>query len=213
MLQNTDKQDFFSNIKGNYDKIKNLFIWKGKLLAIDNQNELYFSTRVLFVEYKTLWENWENNIIQKVPIEEFEYPIVVVWKDIKTSMNIDFFCRGGFIVLLSIVSLVSMENKINLSPNIFLFMFVFLSIPFFLERFSSKYSGFSKIYKKNNSLKIFFFNGDTRVLKLEDVKRYDLGADKHCAFLIFKDGTKLLHLERLNYWPILRKDLEKALNI
>ena len=66
---------------------------------------------------------------------------------------------------------------------------------------------FDEIHIFENDIEILYEDGSTGIFNVTDIRKYRLTNPWNIGKIVFKDGTTIRDVERVSYWPILRKYL------
>jgi len=189
------------------DTVKNLFVWRKRVLIVDADGGIHFPAGVTPEKYFTLLEQWSRMLARKESPLQFRYPVWLVYREMREFFNVDFYLRVGMVLLPLMMWVISTQSKVNMSPAILFAVFTFLSLPCFLEKLRRRHVPYKGLTVESGTLLVSFLDGTRRKLPLNDSDTYYLDIKARNAFIAFKDGTRLIHLERVSYWPILRQRL------
>jgi hypothetical protein len=84
------------------------------------------------------------------------------------------------------------------------FYALFFGIHNLFERLRKKLIEISLL---EDGLQVVYDNGTTANLDIKSIRKYRLENPRNMATLIFEDGTKLVNLDQLSHWVILREYL------
>ena len=199
----------------NWSDIKHFFIWhdrfwgKSYIVQIDREGQAFLepgNEKRLYEKYGDSWKKWAGSIDVEKENCEFAYPIWSIIKDFKDWHKSSVAVIGGVSLCVSIFLLFPFTGAVSLREQWILGMALVASVAvaLFIIR---KGRQFNKIVPIDDILEVSFTDGTKRKLSLVDVKRFGLDINLYSAFLVFNDGTKLVHLERVSYWPLLREHL------
>jgi len=188
------------------DSVKYFFVYKSRHIYCIDENEKYL--KIMFKgrdKYIQLWNQWSEESKQKSVPKVFEYPTQLLFKETREFVNLDVFIKIGFLVVLFLLSF----SPVSLSPLRMFFLFLFLSGPLLLDAFTMRVSKrfFKIIILGDSILNVCFTNGRTREFSISEIEKCFFKPTAKNAYVIFSDGTRLVHLERISYWPILREYL------
>ena len=146
-----------------------------------------------------------NKKSQKTNPKVFEYPTQLLFKETREFVNLDVFAKIGLLIVLLLLTF----SPVNLSPLNMFFLLLFFSGPLLLDtlmiRFSKRF--FNIMILNDSILKVNFINGHSREFSIDEIKEYFFELKAKNAHIVLSDGITLQHLERVSYWPILRKYL------
>lgn len=204
-----------------WEHISNFFLWTdhiwgkkyfvtihidGKVLLTQKQTE---NAQTRFVE---LWEQWCSSIKKQAKLIEFEYPAWSLVKDCNDLFRSRLAVIAGVSLCVGVILLyptistssevVNISHTTQFALSLTLFASLFLGL--FCIRSRKRLWKVSII---NEDVIINFINGSIKKFSLCNIKRYRIDPSTRNAFILFKDGTQLRHLERVSYWPILREHL------
>ena len=188
------------------DTIKYFFVYKDKHIYCIDENEkclkIPFKGREKYIR---LWNQWSEQLKQKSVGDVFEYPTQLLFKETREFVNLDVFIRIGLLIVLLLLAF----SPVSLSPLLIFVFFLFLSGPFLLDALSIRVSKkfFKIIILHDSILNINFINGRVCQFSISEVEKCFFKPAAKNAHLILSDGTRLFHLERVSYWPILREYL------
>ncbi len=210
----------------NLSDISNLFIWKNRLTGrkysvsisrtgvlnlerLTNPNELYSN-------FQSRWEEWSRFLTKVNSKGNYTVPSFSFVDRIKQILWF-FVIQCCVIFLFAIINLKSTfdsslaEQNWNGETSFFLFLLGGVTLAELIRLWFFISRSYYKIIIENDFLKITSLKGQTNMVPLSEICDYNFKIVTRNAFVKFKDGTKLTHLERLTDWPILRNDLKIAL--
>ena len=204
----------------NYFIWKNLF-WGTKYFCTINRNgkmnlEKASDLNTSYKKFQSKWKEWEHLLIQEDSNCDHTIPTFPIVDRIKITISLLILqcCLIFFIVAVTLkdvlVTGVTEQSLINDSPFFLSLIGVTMGIEiiglcFFISR------SYYKLSLANGFIRINFLKGHIIELPLLEICDYNFGVLTRNAFLKFKNGTKLVHLERVSYWPILREKLLEKL--
>ena len=204
---------------------KNFFIWMdlfwGQAYFVSMYDDGHvFLERIKgkkpYTRFPDSWHTWKNNIKMETDRIEFEYPAWSVIRDCRQLYRSRLIVLAAILVLISMFFLYSAMYpslepiRDSLRCQVWLGIILLVSVIFviFVMR---RPIGFHRISISDEFLQIGFLNSSVRKFNVEDIKRCCFDINAYSNFIVFKDGTKLVHMERLSYWPILREYLLEKL--
>jgi hypothetical protein len=197
-----------------WSRVKNLFVQpygalKYGLVVIDEQDIVHFmKTRNVHAQtYRNCLDKWRTAI----PVDELEipheYPGWVFVKGRRKSIALWCFMAGLLLLSLVIFMLTSTTGltlkKLMALLSILLGFVALLVLGWLAPIQKKKYERLSAVQDK---LSVQYCDGTWHEFYLRNVINHSLD-DVFCTSVTFLDGTKLDHLERISYWPILREHL------
>jgi len=194
----------YSEASYDWRKIRHFFPWHNQLSGKYYYVGIYEDGQVIIRRMRTAKDyndfaesckQWYNTLKSEMNPTYFEYSAWSILQEYtnKTRTIIGLLLTFSYILVLlkPIVALIS------LTALSFLVLLKSWSVP----------KDYYRISIIGETLRVNFIDGSTIELLLEDVIRFRFDWKVGNSRIFFKDGTKLVHLERLSYWPILREQL------
>jgi hypothetical protein len=203
-----------------WEHTKNFFIWTDRIWGRKYFANITRDGNVSLVPLKgkdsynkflELWQLWSVSTRKMQRIKDFEYTIWGLIKEYSVFHRLCMLVVAGMSLCVSILllyPLISTSSMINFLPKARLVLGIMLLISVLLVLVFMRYPRrFHMISPIGDFLKVSFVDGGTEELPLQSIRRYAFDINAYSAFIVFSDGTKLIHLERVSYWPILREYL------
>jgi len=143
--------------------------------------------------------------------KDYDYAHPKKWIETKNKyFRLHIMLFGIAVIAITVVGIISFEGwGPYLFPIPFVFVFMALILKEWLLRCRRKCLVSLRINEDGLTWKDEFGRSQTKTLS--EVKNYYLNKTK--AYLEFFDGTKLMDLEKLRYWPLLREHLLSKLEL
>jgi hypothetical protein len=208
------KQDRSANYDWGYTK--NFFIWThhiwGQQYLVDvNKDDQVtykkFDGRKAYDKFTELWHEWSSGIKREDNNWCFEYPVWDSVKHYKDVITIEILAGVPLVFVFVLCAFSTELRTINVAPILFIIPGLILTACLVSLYHLRKRTKFHKICVINNRLRVNFIDGSIKDLGFENIKRYAFDINAYSSFIVFGDNTKLAHLERVSYWPILREYL------
>jgi len=200
----SDVQQSESEIDIDFEHTKHFFAWSSAFsgrdycVQIRDTNEVTFyrlgpKGGLNYEEYMGLWNHWGEIIHAKCKPEVFEYP---TWglhqRHVETALG---YTATILLCLILSAFMTPVISFLLIFAPVFLWVFVRLALP----------KPLGSISLVNGGFRISFANGKTYEYSYNDLKHYELRTLS--SYISLRDRTRLHHLERVSYWPILRQRL------
>lgn len=215
-IKTEDKGKITDSYDYDWQHVRNFFIWENHIwgktyyAAMDNKGKVSLKRvegKESYKKFAGLWQLWDRTVRKQRETIHFEYPTWIIVKGYSDVITIEILA-GSLLVLMLILCAVATELQVvNLSPALFLILaglLVFILLGLLCRKYPKK---FLMISIAEDTLNINFEDGSIGKFFLKGIKRYYFDVHGNSSFIVFEDGTKLLHLERVSYWPILRERL------
>jgi len=225
IYRRTRKGDIFYEWK----RITNIFPWgRFNLLTIIDEDQ-NVSSGFVFADRKYgrplkkidyIFRVWGDKIQQKSESVYFEYPAWCRKQDSKSYVENAFWGLAGGMVIIAIALAAMRENNWQISnikedwPIALGFLFGLYGLVFGVSNLiKRRRKKVSEIKVGENNLKIIYEDGSSKQFELTQVRKHNLAKRRYKGEIIFKDASKIEHLERVSYWPILREYLLSKLQL
>lgn len=200
-----------------WEEITNIFNWlrASVICIIDAQGNVNcgnigpsnFKTYDEDLNY--IWQEWFNNIPAKETIKSFEYPHWCIKKEKGLAIRNVFEGICGGIVIWGLGTLCLALNIVDsLKAWVFLVSGGIVGLLFFIWSLVNfkKYIGrnFKHISVTGSIINVIYEDGTTCSYNIPSVRKVKLHSPANIEAIIFENGTKIKHLDRVSYWPILR---------
>ena len=214
-----------SNVEGQltvpWEEVRNVFIMQKprRLMVVRHDESVVFGLLATSDSKKRskdiinrLWQFWLDKIDNKDELREFEYPLLGRQSDARKVRNEGLQMAAMGVLLICIICLPWAFSGIETSEDLYAVLF-FLAVGLgallgglWYSRTSNK-KRLSHISVSEEQLTIIFNEGSGGSYSaITDVTKHELGIGyDEGSKLVFKDGTTLRHLERMDYWPVLRQ--------
>ena len=216
---NRRKKSFFYP----WEKITNIFPWRkfNVLTVIDKDGNTLSGFVTSHKVHGNVWRNmdyisktWEKYIRLDIENAKFKYPQWCRKRDDVLTLENVFLGLVGGPVIIAMACGALFENGWELSifedwAIIFAFLFGLYGLIFgYFNLIERKRKKIRNVAVDENNLYITYDDNCTKEFNLTSVYKHNLTKGRYKGKIIFYDGKKkLYHLERLSYWPILRKYL------
>jgi hypothetical protein len=204
----TEVDSFYcSSVKGKYP---------GPICLVLNNGEIYNIVSIrgdVPVILDKLYDLFLYNLRDHNNIKKIEFPHPLSWIKYKNLDSIEAFIGTVVIVFLIVSLLIAVYIKAK-NKNIVIWPFsvpmiliIVMLISLFLREYflKQKRKGIVSLKIDQSGFTFQLEHGSRQIKTLSEIVRYKL--DKTNGSITFSDGTKLMDIEKLRYWPILREYL------
>lgn len=209
------KTDSPIGVQYDLQNVKHFFYWHNRLsdkrycVSINKDGQVSLTrvkaTKELNRKFIESWQEWSDMIRKEKNFLVFEYPIWSLVKDYRYKINSCIIAVVSTFLLLVLTW--SLTTGTSMPKRGFILALLLGLFFFGLLGWSRYPKSFCRISITEDSLTVNFVDGSIRSFYLQNVKRYYFAVKARNAFIVLCDGTKLFHLERVSYWPILREYL------
>ena len=206
------------------EKIKHVIAWPEGLYSVIDEEGIELRAQAVSrkrtkgkTEIYGLWHEWFRAIGDKDNITKFDYPAAYQKKDLSEAWSIILCGLAMFIMFLamSIFCLFPPPEEVEQAvPFAFEGLAIVGGILSLLGLAGAIYGYKRKPYilasvtVDQDNFFVTFQNGNTKTFRVSDIDRYSFHPRIGPGMVIkLTDGTRLDHLERLSYWPILWEKL------
>lgn len=218
------KRQICSETNPDWELVEHFFIWRNSfsgqyyIVLIYKDGQIFLEQikgKKNYTKYHDLWKLWEEKICIKKELNNFTFSVWNIVQDYKNWCNMRMSIVTGMsfaVAMFLLLPLISTPLKHTILPKsqlIFAIMLVLSNILTFTV--IKKRQDIVNIMLSDNNLRVVFADGIIKELPLQGFKKYAFNINAYSSFMVFKDGTCLTNLQRISYWPILRKKLLEKL--
>lgn len=203
-----------------WEEITNIFNWlrASVLCIIDIHGNVNCgnigpsSFRTYEEDIMYIWQEWFKNTPSKDKITSFKYPHWCLKKEKGLAIRNTFEGICGGIVGWGLGILCLALNIIDSLKAWVLLVFVGIAgLLFFIWSLVNFKKYMEKIFHHisvaANTINVIYEDGTTCSYNIPSVRKVKLQNPANIGTIIFENGTKIKHLDRVSYWPILREYL------
>jgi len=207
-----------------WEKIIHIFRWTrfNMLTVVDDEGNVSTgnvfpdkSFRKASEKVKYIWNVWRNRIIDARQINSFEYSQWCRQKELQLTLQNFILGFGVGLCFMGLGIYIFLtedwrnwkEFESYFAPVggiLFGLFALWFGIYNLLKRIRKKITTMSF---DADDIQVLYDNGSVDIFNIRNIKKYLLENPRNIGTLIFENGTKLQHLDRMSYWPVLRERL------